>query len=414
MDNQLPFSREITILLTQVVVAFIVSLKQRHRTVIAALFLCGYGTTMSSVRVDLTIVPLTLGAVIAPIIAWFFFPKFHRNISIFATILAISALIASLNSAITEIFKSILFLFYAFAGLSVGYYFANLDEEQKINFLGNVIIFLSVGISMTFILKEPYTGFRDVTFGMLIALPIVYSTFRLSPLTLLGATVAIGYLLLGTSRGLALGLLSGVGLRLMSWLTSQKSNLKNIIIVCLALGLTVASFSTLIFVRLYKKPFLFEDRFDWFLQILSLKTRYKSLIYEFEVFSENLLFGNGIAYYFPIFSENFSSWMADGTKYIAFNHIGSISTLAQGGVTLFFVTILIPLALTIINWKILFNKRDYFSTSILCVFFGYQALFFFSASPVSQNFNEIVTYYFLVGYIIYITSSNHSRLEERV
>ena len=279
---RLALNREITILIVQTAVAICLCFRTNAKVVYAALILSAYGTAMTSTRIDFEFAPLSLGTVFALATTVVFFPKFRVNLTLFLLIIAASTTISAVSLAYQEILKTGLFLIFTAAGLSIGHYFINLASKQKLEFMTSALIILTVGVFMTITMERPYVGFRDVSFGLLAIMPIVYFTFRFSILTILASTMSLAYLVIGMSRGLILGLVVAIFARIISQINFSKMTLNQLLFLVGSSFLCILMFVGIIVIRLYDKPFNYSSKFDWLLQILSLKTRYRSVIFEFE------------------------------------------------------------------------------------------------------------------------------------
>ena len=140
---------------------------------------------------------------------------------------------------------------------------------------------------------------------------------------------------------------------------------------------------------IYERTFL-ED-----LDVLSGSiTRLNAIKYEIDIFLNYPIFGAGMFYYDSFWKELLSDQLAliSGVEeYIAFNHIGYISLVAQSGIIGLITFIILP-----IRW--LLKSKKYFGLDKLIkgILIIYLLSFFMSGSPIRTDFPDMFYYFFIV------------------
>ena len=144
-----------------------------------------------------------------------------------------------------------------------------------------------------------------------------------------------------------------------------------------------------------------QEQYEEVAAALTLTTRLNGLLTEWEDFKSSPIVGNGIGYYMDDFDEMFSKGLdtISDADYIAYNHIGVISVLAQGGILLFVMLIIIPFHIIFRIRKKIFSSQDYLLFACFCLYVGYFILFFISGSPIRKDYSDGILFYFIIGYI---------------
>ena len=125
-------------------------------------------------------------------------------------------------------------------------------------------------------------------------------------------------------------------------------------------------------------------------------TRQMGIYLEINKFLESPIFGNGFFYYMDQFYEMLGNARALTSQfaYAAFNHIGIISTLDQGGIIGFLTIIIFPCYL-FLNFTCMTNEDKLIKEIFLLYFIS----FFISGSPIVNDFPLGFFYYLTVGYM---------------
>ena len=127
-------------------------------------------------------------------------------------------------------------------------------------------------------------------------------------------------------------------------------------------------------------------------------TRIAAIESEIESFLQSPIIGQGAFFYNSTWVDLTQNQILgiDGIyDYIAYNHIGYTSTLAQMGIIGFILLIIIPFQI----WR-KFKPLSVEDKLISQTFFFYLISFFISGSPIRTDFPDQFYYYFVIGYMI--------------
>ena len=136
-------------------------------------------------------------------------------------------------------------------------------------------------------------------------------------------------------------------------------------------------------------------------------TRMNAVLVETKDFSESILFGKGAFYYYSEWKQmifDVRESQLSNNDYVAYNHIGVISSLAQVGIIGTTLLILIPLVLIIRHKSIGNNLLE---RTIIVGGIIFLISFLISGSPIRTDFQDAFWYYFVVGYLL----NYHSKKE---
>lgn len=142
-------------------------------------------------------------------------------------------------------------------------------------------------------------------------------------------------------------------------------------------------------------------------------TRLNALTSELDTFINHPLLGRGPFYYFDSFllSQDLTQTFGDNL-YVAFNHLGMLSTLSQLGVLGFSLIIIYPLCLLIRmcthSQFSTISLANHLSVFPLFVFPVYLLSFFISGTPVSTDFQASFFYFFNISLIMSFSSGHSS------
>lgn len=381
------------------------------RPAISSFLLCIYGPAASLVKFSLGSAVFPLGSLTAllGIMALIFLSSIKIKLFYYIFSLFVVSIIASyLGGGVLLIIKTLHFLLYAIFGLLLGNYVLKFDINTKTRF-SKALVF-NVSLSIFFLIAIRFEGvfisktlvdMRDVGFGLLPLFTILLSFQNRSAVSgLLSSLLPFVYYILSLTRSYILDvaavffygrnrLIKGVGFKFIIYLAFF------LILVFVFVSRQVGSASN---------PGINNntEQYEEVAAVLTLTTRLNGLLTEWNDFLDNPIIGNGISYYGETF-EDFKSQGLDTISdddYIAYNHIGIVSVLAQGGIFLFILTIIIPLYKILSIRKIIFEDPDKLSFALLCLFLGYFILFFISGSPIRKDYTDGIIYYFILGYFL--------------
>ena len=133
-------------------------------------------------------------------------------------------------------------------------------------------------------------------------------------------------------------------------------------------------------------------------------TRLNALSSEITSFIENPLIGKGLFFYDADWKEQQFGVLAGilgDEEYVAYNHIGYTSVLAQSGIVGFFLLLLLPF----LAWK-KFIPKSLEDKIISQTFILYLIIFLISGSPIRTDFPDQFFYYFVIGYMVASNKKN--------
>ena len=312
------------------------------------------------------------------------------------------------------------FLLYCIFGLLLGHYISRFSKRDKIRFTKSLIFCATSSFLILIFLRfygtyisNTLVDMRDVGFGML---PI-FLTFLIllngPPIkAFINLIIPFAYLLLSLTRSYLLDLV-------LVLFYARRRLIKGVFFKPLIYSL-VAMAIVLIFISRASSSSnpvdeYNQEQYEEIAQALTLTTRLNGLIYEWNDFINSPLYGNGIAYYeesFEAFKEEGLDTISDA-DYIAYNHVGVISVLAQGGIILFFLTLAVPFYIFFKERKKIFVDEDKIMFACLCLFIGYFILFFVSGSPIRKDYTDAILYYFTIGYAFQLFAVTRNRSKKK-
>lgn len=281
-----------------------------------------------------------------------------------------------------SLFKGILSLFIGLSGAIVGY---NMVLSERIKYLKILGLIFSILAITTIVVRYFYAvDLRDA------GLPLIIVSFAFS-LALsskyLASSFLFSYLFSTMTRAIQVSIF-------YSLFANFKLLRKRI-----GLLLTFSLFSLFIIIISY----IFYIRTFAYAQIddsinLTMITRISAIQSELQTFLQSPLIGQGAFYYNSTWTDLTQNQILgiDGIyDYIAYNHIGYTSTLAQLGIIGFILLIIIPFQI----WR-KFKPLSFEDRLISQTFILYLISFFISGSPIRTDFADQFYYYFLIGYML--------------
>jgi hypothetical protein len=402
---------EIYVLIAQLLVVLpLASQIYGWRFALSSIAISIYGPAASLVKLSLGPAIFPFGSFIAliGIIILILASPINKRLFIYLLFIFFMALISSfLGSGVSGIIKAAHFLLYAIFGILLGNYISRFTSNEKTIFTNS--LFFSASFSFLILIFLRFEGvyisntlvdMRDVGFGML-PIFLIFLLLQKEPSirNMLKLIAPFIYLLLSLTRSYLLDLVLVVIYTRKRLFGGRRSFFKPIFYGLLIIGVSIIFLSR---ASSSSNPVADnnQEQYEEIAEVLALTTRLNGLLEEWEDFSNKPLFGNGIAYYeeeFESFKERGLATITDA-EYIAYNHVGVISVLAQGGIILFILTIFIPFYTFFKNRKILFSSNDKILFSCFCLFLAYFILFFVSGSPIRKDYTDAVLYYLIIGY----------------
>ena len=279
-------------------------------------------------------------------------------------------------------FKGMLSLFIGLIGAIVGY---NMVLTERTKYLKILAIIFSILAIITTVVRYFYAvDLRDA------GLPLIIVAFAFS-LALsskyLASSFIFSYLFSTMTRAIQVSIF-------YSLLANFKSLRKRI-----GLFSTLFIFSLFIIIISY----IFYVRTFDYIKIddsinLTMITRIAAIESEIESFLQSPIIGQGAFFYNSTWVDLTQNQILgiDGIyDYIAYNHIGYTSTLAQMGIIGFILLIIIPFQI----WR-KFKPLSVEDKLISQTFILYLISFFISGSPIRTDFPDQFYYYFFIGYMI--------------
>ena len=408
---------EYYVLLSQLALFPLAALIYGFRASIISLVLCLYGPAASLVKFSIGPAIFPLGSIVAliGIIALIFISPINKNLFAYVLLVFLGSLLVSLlGSGISGLISALHFLLYTIFGLLLGHYLSKFDVNRRNNFIKAFIFYASMSFVILMVVRfigvnitNSLIDMRDVGFGMLPMLVIFIILLQGPSLkTLTKSAIPFIYLLSSLTRSYLLDLVFVV-------IYSRKRLIKGVFFKPIFFSILILGVSFIFLSRASSSsnPTINnnQEQYEELAQVLTLTTRLNGLLTEWDDFTKSPIYGNGIAYYETAFSE-FKAQGLDtisDDEYIAYNHIGVISVLAQGGIILFILTLIIPCYIIFTKRKIIFKSNDPLLFACMCLFLGFFILFFVSGSPVKKDYSDGILYYFVIGYIYCFPHRNH-------
>lgn len=295
------------------------------------------------------------------------------------------------NIDLTELMKSILFLTILFSGLIAGNYLAN-KKSSKI-FFSCLAISYSILSLMSLVMKYFFYDLieiyglgrlRDNGYNPSVLIPLIF--YLIFSIKLYKKYTLFGflYLLVISSRT------SIIQTFVLVVKYSKKIKESNLLLVIFTI------LSLIICFIFFQRTFLIEKIDQLSFIGSSTLTRQMAVFMEINKFSESPLIGQGFFYYSDQFLEMWENTLMRTSEfsYAAFNHIGIISTLAQGGIIGFLILIIFPFYI-FLN----FTWESFEDRLIKEIYFLNFISFFISGSPIVLDFHLSFFYYLTVGYM---------------
>jgi len=403
---------ELLVLLVQILGSVYIGARFSLRIAVISFVILLYGPAAALAKINVGSVILPLGSMVA-LLGIFFTLKASLPNSSFYYILSlvfVCIVIAIFQSDIYILIMTVHYLIYAVCGLMFGNFIASRSDRDKLEIIKGLCSFATLSFFTVIILRMflvDGTGFihsRDVGFG-LIPIFILCLTVLSNRVGSLSTVSSILYLVLSQTRSL-------LGLLLLIFVHGRHlllSSINKAVIAVFALVLAFA-FISLTLNRLETQSMAIgaDKGIDERLNVVS---RLNGAIAEWQTFNSSPIIGAGIAFYeedYRTFKESEGA-TADPLEAIAYNHVGVVSVLAQGGILLFFLTLFYPVYITMRAKKIAWVTEDKFLIACYLILIGYFASFLISGSPIRKDYSDSILYYFAIGYIMNITHSLISR-----
>lgn len=331
------------------------------------------------------------------------------NLSYYALILGFSCIMmAIIHLDLYILAMTIHFLIYALCGLLLGNFVASRPETVREDFVKHLcnlgaLGFLCVMLFRSFLVDG--TGvihFRDVGFGIIPVFVLFLVTLN-NRFLYLPAASSFLYLVLSQTRSLLGVLVIGAiyGRKLLG-LTKRK------LLFSVGFVFSLITLILLVSLRYEIQTNAFGEDAD-LAQRLSLSARINAAVLEWDYFKASPVIGNGISYYskediIKKSDENLFYYYIDE---IAFNHVGIVSVIAQGGIVLLILVVGVPLYLILKLRRTLTmaGRKDKLMVACFLILICYLITFFVSGSPVRRDYNDAILYYFVIGYLMRYSSS---------
>lgn len=292
-------------------------------------------------------------------------------------------------------FKGILSLLIGFSGLILGYKLV-IKKNKKLLYIFAVIYFLlAVNVLVIRNFFAPFNDLRDAGLPLIV---VSFSVYLLIKGYYFKSTSILSYLFLILSRSVQI-----------SVLYSLISNFKPIRGKYGRLFIWTFSFLSIfiIFSIIYERTFnsIGADYSSGFINATFL-SRLNAMSYEFNTFLDSPIIGKGLFFYDADFKAqqlNILGGLFSDSDYLAYNHMGYTSLLAQLGIAGFLMLIIIPFSI----WK-KFKSKCLEDKIISQTFILYLIIFAISGSPIRTDFPDQFYYYFLIGYMIACNKINLS------
>jgi hypothetical protein len=373
------------------------------RVAIVTLVIFTYGPAASLVKIDLGPVVLPLGIVIALCgILYTLKTSLYRPIFYYISgLILASVTIAILQFNMYIFLMTIHYLIYAVCGLMMGNFVGSRPYEVRVDIIKGLLVFSALSLCIVIFFRMflvDGTGVihsRDVGFG-LIPIFIVFLSLSGNKVASLPLISSLSYIALSQTRSIT-------GILLITFIYGKNllgfSN-KNISYILLVL-MIVSSVALLVVTRYEARSLAVGSELD-VTSLLSLESRLNGAIIEWETFKSNPFFGEGIRYYNEANLEYKKQEKLSPSTIVAvaYNHVGVVSVLAQGGVLLFLLTLAFPLYLVFRVKKPVWASGDKLLISCYLILIAYLISFLISGSPVRRDYNDSIFYYFVIGYIM--------------
>jgi hypothetical protein len=326
-------------------------------------------------------------------------------------------LISLVNFNTSAFISALHFFFYLAFGLLLGAYTFRLNKHDKHTLIKSIILTAATSFIALILIRfigvyvtQTLVDMRDVGFGLLPMLVIFLVLQQKSKLKVFfKVLIPFAYLLISLTRSYLLDLILVI-------VYARKRLVRGIFFkpmffIMLTIGISFIFLSRASSVSNPDPNANNQAQYEEVAATLTLTTRLNGLLTEWEDFKSSPLLGNGIGYYMSAFDEMFDQGLdtISDSDYIAYNHIGIVSVLAQGGILLFVLLIIVPFQIIFKNRKKIFSSSDYLLFACLCLFVGYFILFFVSGSPVRRDYSDGILFYFILGYIFCFHSDNKKR-----
>lgn len=400
---------ELLVLLIQILGSIYIGARFSPRIAVISFVILLYGPAASLAKISIGSMILPLGSLVA-LLGIFFVYKVSLPNSIFYYILSlifVCIFIAIFQFNIYILVMTIHYLIYTVCGLMFGNFIASRSDRDKLEIikalcaLATLSFFTTITLRMFLVDGTGLIHMRDVGFG-LIPIFILCLTVLSNRAQSLSSVSSILYIFVSQTRSTlsVLILILAHGRRLLL------SSINKVLFAVVALIL-VYKFISLNLER-YETQLIAIGRDIEFAEKFSAVSRLNGVMSEWQSFTSSPITGSGIAYYeedYRIFKETELS-NASRLEVIAYNHVGIVSVLAQGGILLFLLTIFYPVYIVMRAKKIVWVSQDKLMIACYLILIGYFATFFISGSPIRKDYSDSILYYFAIGYLMNILHSS--------
>lgn len=394
------------------------------RLALSSMALCIYGPAASLVKLNIGSAVFPFGSFFAllGIVFLILSSPINRKLFVYLAAIFFSALIASfLGSGLQGIVSAAHYLLYCIFGLLLGSYISKFSKKDKIRFTRSLIFCASTSFLILIMFRfygtyisNTLVDMRDVGFGMLPIFLIFLNLLNGPSLkSTINSIIPFAYLLLSLTRSYLLDLALVI-------FYARRRLIKGVFFKPLIYGFVAAGIILIFVSRASSSSNPVDDnnqeQYEEIAQILTLTTRLNGLVYEWNDFINSPIYGNGIAYYeeaFEAFKNEGLDTISDA-DYIAYNHVGVVSVLAQGGIILFFLTLVVPFFIFFKERKKIFIDEDEIMFACMCLFIGYFILFFVSGSPIRKDYTDAILYYFTIGYVFQLLTVTRNRSKKNL
>ena len=389
-------------LLIYLILTFVKSKKGRIQTSrLIPFFSCGYGPLYSLVKFQISTINAAATMATASsisIILILLWKKFSPFVYLYLFGVIITLFVRSIinDLSLYEYAKTLQVFIILMAGLITGAWFRSCKFPDA--FFSRFVILMTITAGLVILVRYFSVGHvRDAGFSLFLVPVSIYALLGRRKLLIVSGYIGFFYLLTIQSRTTYISIL--VSLFYMWPYIRERYGLKQLLLPLLVVITIIGSITM-------QRTFSDNDSFQESVDNSSL-TRMNAVLVETKDFSESILFGKGAFYYYSEWKQmifDVRESQLSNNDYVAYNHIGVISSLAQVGIIGTTLLILIPLVLIIRHKSIGNNLLE---RTIIVGGIIFLISFLISGSPIRTDFQDAFWYYFVVGYLL----NYHSKKE---
>ena len=314
--------------------------------------------------------------------------KINYKIFLFLSAILLISTISFLifKSGMLAYFKGILSILIGYSGAIVGY---KISIYNKKIFYSISIIYCFLAITVL-VVRHYFAPFNDLRDAGLPLITISFAVLLLVKGKYFKSLSIFSYLFLILSRSVQITLF-------YSLISNLKSFQKKYGLVFISFFSIVSTI--IIFNIIYNRTFS-DAATDYSTGIdATFLTRLNAINNEIDAFKQSPIIGKGLFFYDTEWKD-LTSLIQEGSSnisdldYVAYNHIGYTSILAQIGIIGFYLIIILPFFI----WK-KFKPRNFEERIISQTFIMYLIIFLMSGSPIRTDFPDQFYYYLLIGYM---------------